>query len=141
MNVLGMGAMEILVVILIAFVLVGPERMIDMGKKAGKLTRELRRMSDDIQEDSNELVDELRGMKERLKGSMSIDDVIENPKVAETRDKTSLPAEREDNPVAFKSGGDSIPDEQRSIHEMDSESSKEMDDDLGGDEDGIGLRR
>ena len=141
MNFLGMGGMEILVVILIAFVLVGPERMIDMGKKAGKLIRELRRMSDDIQEDSNELVDELRGMKERLKGSMSIDDVIENPKVAETRDKTSLPAEREGNPVAFKSGRDSIPDEQRSIHEMDSESSKEMDDDLGGDEDGIGLRR
>jgi Sec-independent protein translocase protein TatA len=50
MSFMGMGVMEIMVVFLVGFVLVGPERMMEMGKKAGKMLGELRRMSEGLQE-------------------------------------------------------------------------------------------
>jgi hypothetical protein len=50
MSFLGMGALEIVVIFLIAFVLIGPDRMMEMTKKAGKLVRELRKMSEGLQE-------------------------------------------------------------------------------------------
>ena len=50
MSFLGMGALEIVVIFLIAFVIIGPERMMEMTKKAGKLVRELRKMSEGLQE-------------------------------------------------------------------------------------------
>ncbi len=44
MNFLGMGTLEILIVLLIAFVILGPERMIDVARVMGKLVRDARRM-------------------------------------------------------------------------------------------------
>ena len=48
MNILGMGTFEILVVLLIAFVFLGPQRMIEAARMMGKASRELRRMTDEI---------------------------------------------------------------------------------------------
>jgi Sec-independent protein translocase protein TatA len=50
MSFMGMGFLEILTIFLIGFVLVGPERMMEMGQKAGKMLGELRRMSESLQE-------------------------------------------------------------------------------------------
>ena len=44
MNILGMGTLEILVVLLIAFIFLGPERMVDAGRWLGKATVEVRRL-------------------------------------------------------------------------------------------------
>ena len=48
MNILGMGTMEILLVLLIAFIVLGPQKMVDVARMLGKASRELRRMSADL---------------------------------------------------------------------------------------------
>ena len=50
MNILGMGFLELLVVFFIAFIVLGPERMIDMSRKAGRLVGDLRRMNSGLRE-------------------------------------------------------------------------------------------
>ena len=48
MNFLGMGPMEVLIVLLVAFIFLGPERMVDAARMLGKATRELRRMAAEL---------------------------------------------------------------------------------------------
>ena len=48
MNILGMGYVEILVVLLVAFIFLGPERMADAARKLGKAVREVRRMASEL---------------------------------------------------------------------------------------------
>ena len=48
MNFLGMGTMEIVVVLLVAFLFLGPERMIGVAKTLGKTMAELRRMTAEL---------------------------------------------------------------------------------------------
>ena len=48
MNILGMGTLEILVVLLIAFIFLGPQRMVDAARLLGKASREIRRLSQDL---------------------------------------------------------------------------------------------
>ena len=44
----GMGWMEILVVLVIALVVLGPDRMVGVARSAGKVMRELRQMTEDV---------------------------------------------------------------------------------------------
>lgn len=48
MNFLGMGTLEVLIVLLVAFIFLGPERMVNAGRLLGKMVRELRRMSSEL---------------------------------------------------------------------------------------------
>ena len=48
MSILGMGTLEILVVLLLAFILLGPSRMVDAARLVGKASREIRRMSEEL---------------------------------------------------------------------------------------------
>lgn len=48
MSFLGMGPIEILVVLLLAFVILGPERMVDVARKLGKLVAEVRQMVSEL---------------------------------------------------------------------------------------------
>ena len=48
MNFLGMGPMEVILIFLVAFLLLGHERMIDTAKLLGKAVKEIRRMSTSI---------------------------------------------------------------------------------------------
>lgn len=48
MTILGMGPLEILVILLAAFIFLGPQRMADVARVMGKATRELRRMTDEL---------------------------------------------------------------------------------------------
>ena len=48
MNFLGMGPMEVFIVLLVAFIFLGPERMVDAAKMLGKATRELSRMAAEL---------------------------------------------------------------------------------------------
>lgn len=43
MNFLGLGTMEILIVLLVAFIFLGPERMIDVARVLGRLVAQARR--------------------------------------------------------------------------------------------------
>ena len=48
MNFLGMGPMEVIIVLLVAFIFLGPERMVDAARMLGKGMRELRRLSEEL---------------------------------------------------------------------------------------------
>ena len=43
-----MGTLEILIVLLVAFIFLGPQRMVDAARLIGKASREIRRMSDEL---------------------------------------------------------------------------------------------
>lgn len=45
MNILGMGTLEILVILLLAFIFLGPSKMVDAARILGKASREVRRMA------------------------------------------------------------------------------------------------
>lgn len=55
MSFLGMGTFEILVILLVAFIFLGPERMIDTARTLGKWTGELRRMGSTVQAEMDDL--------------------------------------------------------------------------------------
>ncbi len=48
MSFFGMGPMEILLVLVIAFVFLGPERMVDAARLLGKAVREGRRLASEL---------------------------------------------------------------------------------------------
>ena len=48
MSFLGMGTLEILVIALIAFIFLGPERLVNVARMLGKLTGEIRRMTREL---------------------------------------------------------------------------------------------
>ena len=48
MNFLGMGTLEILIILLIAFIFLGPTKMMDAGRTLGKAVRELRKMAAEL---------------------------------------------------------------------------------------------
>ena len=55
MSFLGMGTFEILIILLVAFIFLGPERMIDAARTLGKWTGELRRMGSTVQAEMDDL--------------------------------------------------------------------------------------
>ena len=48
MNFFGMGSMEVLIVLLVAFIFLGPQRMVDATRFLGKLVGEARRLTADL---------------------------------------------------------------------------------------------
>ena len=48
MNIMGMGMMELAVVLLVAFLVLGPGRSIDMAKRTGKVLGDLRRTFSEV---------------------------------------------------------------------------------------------
>ena len=48
MSFLGMGTLEVLIVLLVAFIFLGPERMVDAGRMLGKALGEVRRLTAEL---------------------------------------------------------------------------------------------
>ena len=48
MNVFGMGTLEVLAILLVAFIVLGPRRMVDAARLLGKATREVRRLTEGL---------------------------------------------------------------------------------------------
>jgi len=53
MNFLGMGPMEVFIVLLVAFIFLGPDRMVSTARKLGKTMNEVRRMAAEMTEMTN----------------------------------------------------------------------------------------
>ncbi len=129
MNILGMGSMELVVVLLLAFIILGPERMVEAARKLGKLTAELRRMTSEVTDMVQEEVDRVK------------DPIIQEGKELESRvtsvtsglnlsgpDGTEKKAEgADDGPVSFKSARQAHLDKQAALEkkETDEETSRE----------------
>ena len=62
MEFFGIGPFEVLLVLIIAFIVLGPERLLDMTKKAGKSMGELRKSASDLNNKLNEQVTETRAL-------------------------------------------------------------------------------
>ena len=99
---MGMGGMEILVILLVAFILLGPAKMIEASRSLGKLVGQMRRMADqiphvDLKELDNELtVDDEKNDKDR---SSKIQDVSNQ----DISNKNTEDIEIGDDPVPFRS--------------------------------------
>ena len=99
---MGMGGMEILVILLVAFILLGPAKMVAASRSLGKLVGQMRRMADqiphvDLKEFDNELtVDDEKNDKDR---SPNIHDVSNQ----DISNKNTVDIENSDAPVPFRS--------------------------------------
>ena len=111
MNILGMGSLELLVVLLLAFIILGPERMVDAARKLGKLTGELRRMTNEVTEMVQEEVDRVKDpiiregkeLESRVTAATS-DLRVDGPKEAKKEAE-------ENGPVSFKSAKQALREE------------------------------
>tara|TARA_B110000263_G_C15114866_1_gene421535 strand:- start:134 stop:442 length:309 start_codon:yes stop_codon:yes gene_type:complete len=72
MNFLGMGSLEILTVFIIAFIILGPTKMIGMGKEIGKFVRDARKMGSDLQ---NSITDGNENPIESLRSLINLDEI------------------------------------------------------------------
>ena len=129
---MGMGGMEILVILLVAFILLGPAKMIEASRSLGKLVGQMRRMADqiphvDLKELDNELsVDDEKNDKDR---SSKIQDVSNQ----DISNKNTEDIENGDAPVPFRSD---VP-QRKSQLDIDTESVSKRDGD--GNSGSIGL--
>ncbi len=78
MNFLGMGSLEILTVFIIAFLILGPQKMIGMGKEIGKFVRDARKYGSDLQNSITE------GTDQPIKSLRSLVDLEETDVVDES---------------------------------------------------------
>lgn len=73
----NVGSGEFLVILVIALVVLGPDRLPEAFRKLGKLSAELRRMSAGFQEELRSALDEpmsqVRGTMEEVRSSLSLD--------------------------------------------------------------------
>ena len=96
MNFLGMGSVEIVVVLLVAFIVLGPKRMTEAARMLGKAMREIRRMTESLpqmildEEDQSQVPE----WRRTVTGQSSRQPAPDDP---------GAPA---DGPVAFKSGAE-----------------------------------
>lgn len=95
MNILGMGTMEILVVLLLAFILLGPNRMVDAARLLGKATREIRRLSEEL---PRMTLDEIDGGAEEGSSPNTLTGAAENGRPESPG--TTVP--EEEGPVRFQ---------------------------------------
>ena len=99
---MGMGGMEILVILLVAFILLGPAKMIEASRSLGKLVGQMRRMADQIPHvDLKELDNELTIDDE--KNAPDISSNIHDVSNQDISNKNTEDIENVDAPVPFRS--------------------------------------
>ena len=113
MNILGMGSLEILAVLLVAFIFLGPNRMVEAARFLGKMAREARRLTAELPDLVMEEDEPAEApIVHRRGGPRTRDDADEDAARAED------PTAEDGGPVAFKSGQpvtspDAEPEEKR----------------------------
>lgn len=103
MSFLGMGTMEILIIGLVAFIFLGPERMVDAARLLGRAVREARRMTADLPElvldaDDTDPVDAPTVQPGRGRHTEGADKEVQAPSAPQS-DEASADG---DGPVAFR---------------------------------------
>lgn len=105
MNFLGMGAMEIVVIMIVALIIFGPERLPEMGAQAGKALRDLRNMTREVTGDFEESITDVRSAMDEMK--MTVADVQR-----ETRDLATSVTEIADSAASeVRAGVKTVNDE------------------------------
>ena len=105
MNILGMGTLEVLVVLLVAFIFLGPERMVSAARVLGKVVAEARRMTAElpelmaIEDEDGRAPQAGATFRGPHRGSTTTDAEEEEP------DEAGGTTDDHDGPVAFRPGG------------------------------------
>ena len=112
MGILGMGSLELLVVLLLAFIILGPERMVDAARKLGKLTGELRRMTNEVTVMVKDEVDRVKDpiIREGKELESRVSSVTSGLNVNSPDESQKDAEESEDGPVVFRSGKKAEPE-------------------------------
>jgi len=84
LNFLGIGVLEIVVILVIALVVLGPGRTVNMARSAGKMLGEVRRAMGDL---SRAVEDEERELNRRTPGSEEPGFDKGNPPLDKTQDE------------------------------------------------------
>jgi TatA/E family protein of Tat protein translocase len=71
MNFLGMGAMEIIVIMVVALIIFGPDKLPEMGAQAGKSLRDLRNMTREMTGEFEESISDVRGAMDDMKTTVA----------------------------------------------------------------------
>lgn len=121
MSFLGMGTLEILIILLVAFIFLGPERMVDAARTLGKWAGEMRRMSAGVRAEMDDLISEDMAQQGRsnqqagsspqaARGNGTPTAASDSRAPVPTTDapNTTAPLDT-DAPVAFRSGGADMP--------------------------------
>ena len=105
MSILGMGSLELLVVLLLAFIILGPERMVDAARKLGKLTGELRRMTNEVTVMVQEEVDRVKDpiIREGKELESRVTSVTSELNLNGPGEANKEAEDAADGPVSFKS--------------------------------------
>ena len=102
---MGMGGMEILVILLVAFILLGPAKMIEASRSLGKLVGQMRRMADEIPHVDLEELDNEINVVESKKDRDSYSAIHDESRQG-TSDKNIEDLGDVDAPVPFRSDVD-----------------------------------
>ena len=90
MNFMGIGPLEILLILLIGFLFFGPEKLPEMAAKVGRLYRNFKKASFDL---NKTIAEELptENMMENAKKAI-VKDLIDEPKAENAEETTSAPS-------------------------------------------------
>ena len=111
MSFLGMGTFEIIIILLVAFIFLGPERMVDAARTLGKWSGELRRMGSSVQAEMDDIIaadasasEARRPDASTRRGSATDQPLDRDAARPDAGDTTKQPPDDIDGPVAFRSG-------------------------------------
>lgn len=89
---LNIGPQEVLLILLVALVVVGPQRLPELGRTIGKGLRELRRAQDEVRRVVNETLEEPKAATPAATGGTPMQDTprVDPSRVGETDPISSL---------------------------------------------------
>ena len=105
MTFVGMGPLEILVVLMVAFIVLGPDRMLTAARTIGKVTGELRRLADGLPQISLDEEPTERPIVHRRGGPgprAAAAETAAEPPAEESEEPDNQPKPEPSGPVAFK---------------------------------------
>ena len=113
MTFVGMGPLEILVVLLVGFIVLGPDRMLTAARTLGKVTGELRRLADGLPQISLDEEPVERPIVHRRGGPRPYAGAAETaaePAAEESAEPENEPKPESGGPVAFKTSARTPPE-------------------------------
>ena len=113
MTFVGMGPLEILVVLLVGFIVLGPDRMLTAARTLGKVTGELRRLADGLPEISLDEEPVERPIVHRRGGPRPYAGAAETaaePAAEKSEEPENEPKPESGGPVAFKASARTPPE-------------------------------
>ena len=113
MTFVGMGPLEILVVLLVGFIVLGPDRMLTAARTLGKVTGELRRLADGLPQISLDEEPVERPIVHRRGGPRPYAGAAETaaePAAEESEEPENGPKPASGGPVTFKASARTPPE-------------------------------